>query len=118
MTSAAKSLRLVETTAGPLPATVAASHAQEHVHSVLALAVPPPKPFVRAVSAVARSIGNAIPALIVVACLLLVWEMASSGPKSSLPSPSRIWLDSRDLITQPFFVNGPQDIGQGWRILT
>ena len=118
MTLALKSLRLVETTAGPLPSTVAASHAEEHVRAVLALPVPPPKPVARIVAHVMRAIGHALPSLIVVACLLLLWEMLSSGPKSSLPSPSRIWLDSRDLITQPFFVNGPQDIGLGWRILT
>ena len=49
---------------------------------------------------------------------LLIWQISFSGPKSSLPSPSRIWLESKDLILYPFFVNGPQDIGLGWRVLT
>lgn len=63
-------------------------------------------------------VANVLPPLIVLIALLLVWELACSSPKSSLPSPSRIWTESRDLITQPFFVNGPQDIGLGWRVLT
>ncbi len=69
-----------------------------------------------------ETVGNffatVVPPLIVVAILLLVWELASSGPKATLPAPSRIWLEARDLIVDPFFVNGPQDIGLGWRILT
>jgi len=40
-----------------------------------------------------------------------------AGPDSNLPPPSRIWSESKDLILHPFFVNGPQDIGLGWRLL-
>jgi nitrate/nitrite transport system permease protein len=50
--------------------------------------------------------------------LLAFWEVACGGPKSALPPPSKIWTESRDLILQPFFVNGPQDIGLGWRVWT
>jgi nitrate/nitrite transport system permease protein len=39
-------------------------------------------------------------------------------PSATLPSPTRIWADAKDLIIEPFFVTGPQDIGLGWRILT
>jgi nitrate/nitrite transport system permease protein len=35
-----------------------------------------------------------------------------------LPSPSKIWTEAYDLIVDPFFVAGPQDIGLGWRVLT
>jgi nitrate/nitrite transport system permease protein len=59
-----------------------------------------------------------VPPLLVLAALLLIWELSSSGPKASLPSPSKIWEDSKDLIVDPFFVNGPQDIGLGLRVLT
>ncbi len=37
-------------------------------------------------------------------------------PTATLPSPSRIWSDSKDLIVDPFFVAGPQDIGLGLRV--
>ncbi|MFN3867880.1 MAG: nitrate ABC transporter permease [Hyphomicrobiaceae bacterium] len=59
-----------------------------------------------------------VPPLLVLATLMIMWELASSGPKASLPSPSRIWADAKDLIVDPFFVLGPQDIGLGWRVLT
>jgi nitrate/nitrite transport system permease protein len=47
-----------------------------------------------------------------------VWEIATSGPKATLPSPSKIWAEANDLIVSPFFNNGPQDIGLGWRVAT
>ncbi len=60
---------------------------------------------------------NVVPPLITVALILLVWQLAAHGPQSSLPPPTKIWTEARDLITEPFFWNGSQDIGLGWRIL-
>ncbi len=60
---------------------------------------------------------NLLPPLITIGLILLFWQLAASGPQSSLPPPSRIWTEARDLITEPFFWNGSQDIGLGWRIL-
>jgi nitrate/nitrite transport system permease protein len=62
--------------------------------------------------------ARVVPPLIVLALILIVWQFATNGPKASLPSPLKIWQDSKDLIVDPFFVNGPQDIGLGLRILT
>jgi nitrate/nitrite transport system permease protein len=59
-----------------------------------------------------------IPPLVVLMLLLVFWEIAASGAKSALPSPSRIWKEAHDLILDPFFVHGTQDIGLGWRVLT
>jgi nitrate/nitrite transport system permease protein len=59
-----------------------------------------------------------VPPLVVVLLLLLIWQIAASGPKSALPSPTRIWSEARDLIVEPFFWAGSQDIGLGWRVLT
>lgn len=59
-----------------------------------------------------------IPPLLVLAVLLLVWQLATSGPDAALPSPTKIWTESNDLIVSPFFVNGSQDIGLGWRVIT
>jgi nitrate/nitrite transport system permease protein len=67
---------------------------------------------------IARWLTVVVPPLVVLAALLLVWEIASSGPKATLPAPSKIWSDSRDLIVDPFFVAGPQDIGLGLRVIT
>jgi nitrate/nitrite transport system permease protein len=59
-----------------------------------------------------------IPPLITVGALLILWQILCMKPGATLPSPTRIWADAKDLIIDPFFVAGPQDIGLGWRILT
>jgi len=58
-----------------------------------------------------------LPPLVTIGLILLFWQIAASGPQSSLPPPSKIWEEARDLITEPFFWAGSQDIGLGWRIL-
>jgi len=59
-----------------------------------------------------------VPPAVVLALLLGLWEIACSSPGATLPPPSTIWSEARDLIVDPFFVYGPQDIGLGWRVLT
>ena len=79
----------------------------------------PRSPFGERIKATAGGwLAVIVPPLIVLCAMLLVWEVACSDPKSSLPPPSKIWEDSKDLIVDPFFVNGPQDIGLGLRVMT
>jgi nitrate/nitrite transport system permease protein len=59
-----------------------------------------------------------VPPLLTLALIMLVWEILCSGAGATLPSPSQVWRDASDLILDPFFVNGSQDIGLGWRVLT
>jgi nitrate/nitrite transport system permease protein len=59
-----------------------------------------------------------VPPIIVLSLLLLIWQIAAAGPKATLPTPLKIWQDAKDLIVDPWFVLGPQDIGLGWRVLT
>jgi nitrate/nitrite transport system permease protein len=101
-----------------MPAGVAAATFDEHSRVVHTLPVPQPPIVARALRAIGGFLAGALPSLLVLVVLLLIWELASSGPKSSLPSPSRIWTEAKDLIVDPFFVNGPQDIGLGLRVLT
>jgi nitrate/nitrite transport system permease protein len=63
-------------------------------------------------------IATVLPPIIMLIALGLVWETACSGPKATLPPPSKVWADARDLIVDPFFVAGPQDIGLGLRVAT
>ncbi len=58
-----------------------------------------------------------LPPLIMLTLILVVWQILCSRPGATLPSPTKIWSEARDLITDPFFVAGPQDIGLGWRVL-
>jgi nitrate/nitrite transport system permease protein len=70
------------------------------------------------VLAVAQRVAAAVmPPLIVVVALLLIWQIAFSAPGASLPPPSTVWSEASDLILDPFFVHGTQDIGLGWRVL-
>ena len=58
-----------------------------------------------------------VPPLVTLGLILAVWQILCMKPGATLPSPSKIWTEAYDLIVDPFFVAGPQDIGLGWRVL-
>ena len=62
--------------------------------------------------------ARVLPPLVMLVLILTVWQILCSRPGATLPSPTKIWSEARDLIVNPFFVAGPQDIGLGWRVLT
>ncbi|MGO4171845.1 nitrate ABC transporter permease [Bosea sp. TAF32] len=85
---------------------------------VVSLPAGPSKPFAAKLVPWAKSVlVNLIPPLITVALILLFWQLAAHGPQSSLPTPTKIWAEAKDLIVEPFYWAGTQDIGLGWRIL-
>jgi nitrate/nitrite transport system permease protein len=58
-----------------------------------------------------------LPPLAVLTFFLLLWQIAASRTGSSLPPPTQVFADSRDLILHPFFDNGGTDKGLGFHIL-
>jgi nitrate/nitrite transport system permease protein len=65
------------------------------------------------------SLGEKVlPPLIMTVVLLIIWQLAFGAAGSTLPSPLQVWTDANDLIVNPFFDFGSQDIGLGWRVLT
>jgi len=70
-----------------------------------------------AVAIASKLASTLVPPIIVIALMLVVWQIACSSPTSSLPPPSQVWNEAYDLIAHPFFDNGPQDIGLAWRVL-
>jgi nitrate/nitrite transport system permease protein len=51
----------------------------------------------------ANSVFGAIwPTAVMLLALLVLWEVAASGPESQLPPPSKIWTEKQELITKPF----------------
>jgi nitrate/nitrite transport system permease protein len=91
-----------------------------HTATVHAL-TPPAKPGylqARLVPAAKEWAATLIPPTLTVVALLTLWQLLCMNPGATLPAPTRIWADAKDLIIDPFFVAGPQDIGLGWRILT
>ncbi|WP_075217342.1 nitrate ABC transporter permease [Mongoliimonas terrestris] len=68
--------------------------------------------------AVARRTAElVVPPAVVLAVLLLVWEVTCSSPTASLPPPSVIVTDSWELIVAPFYDNGGIDKGLGWHLI-
>ena len=57
-----------------------------------------------------------VPPLIVVTLLLVVWELICRRAGSTLPPPSRVFSDTRELIFNPFFDNGGIDKGLFWHL--
>ena len=85
------------------------------------LRLEPPKPgFLKSklLPKLGQIAANVLPPLVMLALILTVWQILCMKPGATLPSPTKIWSEARDLITDPFFVAGPQDIGLGWRVLT
>ncbi|MFM9850871.1 MAG: nitrate ABC transporter permease [Hyphomicrobiaceae bacterium] len=110
-TAAAK---LIEPTAGTSQSATATR--QKPAASVVPFPSRPPS---RRLQALAKEVvACVVPPIIVLALILVIWQIAASGPQATLPTPLRIWQDAKDLIVDPWFVLGPQDIGLGWRVLT
>ena len=65
-----------------------------------------------------ESLARIVPPLVMTLIMLATWQILCSKPDATLPSPTRIWADAKDLIVDPFFIAGPQDIGLGWRVMT
>ena len=61
--------------------------------------------------------ARTIPPLVTLLLALGLWQVLCSAPGATLPSPTQIWSDAHELIADPFFVYGPQDLGLGWRLL-
>lgn len=60
--------------------------------------------------------ARVVPPLIVVALLLVVWELICRRAGSTLPPPSRVFSDTRELILDPFFDHGGIDKGLFWHL--
>ncbi len=64
-----------------------------------------------------RVVRSVVPPLVVLAFILIVWQLACSTPGASLPPPSLVWEQANELIINPFFDYGNGDIGLAWRVL-
>jgi nitrate/nitrite transport system permease protein len=87
--------------------------------TVVALNAPTPRFLRSRILPAARTVAvSTLPPLVTLCILLGLWQMLCMNPGATLPSPTKIWSDAHDLIVDPFFVAGPQDIGLAWRVLT
>lgn len=58
-----------------------------------------------------------VPPLLTLAVLIGLWQLATSAPGSSLPSPTTVVHETWDLIVHPFYDNGGIDKGLFWHLL-
>ncbi|MCU0885787.1 MAG: nitrate ABC transporter permease [Beijerinckiaceae bacterium] len=114
-----KDVKLAPASTGPAPTGPAAAQmGQKETAKVI-----PIKQKTQSIARLARNFGswtlvNVLPPLMTVLLLLLIWQLAFSGPGATLPPPTTVWKEANDLILQPFYWAGSQDIGLGWRVLT
>ena len=57
-----------------------------------------------------------VPPLVVLALLMLFWELVCRRTGSTLPPPSKVFKDTKELILDPFFDNGGIDKGLFWHL--
>jgi nitrate/nitrite transport system permease protein len=60
--------------------------------------------------------ARVVPPAIVIAVLLLVWELLCRKQGATLPPPSQVFTDTYDLIVDPFFDRGGIDKGLFWHL--
>jgi nitrate/nitrite transport system permease protein len=60
--------------------------------------------------------ARVVPPIVVIALVLLVWELLCSKSGATLPPPSRVLKDTWELIVDPFFDRGGIDKGLFWHL--
>lgn len=65
-----------------------------------------------------RVAGAVLPPLVTLLVILLLWQGLGGSSPGGLPTPSAIWLESKELILNPFFDRGGVDKGLFWHALT
>ena len=57
-----------------------------------------------------------VPPVLVIALMLVLWQVLCSKPGASLPPPSKVLADTWELIVDPFFDRGGLDKGLFWHM--
>jgi nitrate/nitrite transport system permease protein len=60
--------------------------------------------------------ANLVPPIIVIALVLIVWELMCGKAGSTLPPPSKVLSDTWELIIDPFYDRGGLDKGLFWHL--
>ncbi|MFZ5486221.1 MAG: nitrate ABC transporter permease [Pseudomonadota bacterium] len=83
-----------------------------------ALSTPRTPPATPAASAWSRRLWLALlPPLCGLGLLLGVWALVSAATGHSIPTPQETWAQARQVFSDPFYRNGPNDQGVGWNVL-
>ncbi len=69
-------------------------------------------------AALGRLLRAGLPPALGMGMFVLVWQLVSvSSGEHGLPGPAETWQAARALFADPFYDNGPNDMGIGWNIL-
>ena len=94
--------RMVETPAGTLPESVSAQIIPYPAAATVPAAEPETvRPRSKAVEMLSGLAARVLPTFLMLIVLLAVWETACGHEGASLPSPSRVWTESHDVIVHP-----------------
>jgi nitrate/nitrite transport system permease protein len=58
-----------------------------------------------------------LPPVLGVALLVGIWALGTAGSNSRLPTPAATFDAAVALFSDPFYSNGPNDVGIGWNVL-
>jgi len=61
--------------------------------------------------------GKILPPLVTLALILVVWQLLCDRPGSTLPPPSAVFANSKELILDPFYDRGGLDKGLFWHLV-
>lgn len=70
----------------------------------------------KAASATNYTLQRVVPPVVVLLFLLGLWQVFCAGEGSSLPTPIQVIQETSELITDPFYDNGGNDVGMAWQI--
>lgn len=63
------------------------------------------------------AVQQLLPPLVILLVLGVIWEMLCSGADAALPPPSQVIAETWELIVDPFYDNGCNDVGLAWQLL-
>ncbi|MFS4424143.1 nitrate ABC transporter permease [Stutzerimonas stutzeri] len=63
------------------------------------------------------AVQQLLPPLVILLVLGVIWEMLCSGPDAALLPPSQVIAETWELIVDPFYDNGGNDVGLAWQLL-
>ena len=71
---------------------------------------------VRLRASVRRFMQKMIPAILGAVLLLVLWQIAA-GSSKGFPTPAQTWEAAKVIFADPFYIDGPNDMGIGWNVL-
>lgn len=92
--------------------------ATQTLEPVRIAAPPASRAFAVAFTTLMRGVAaRVLPPLLIIGVLCLIWHVLGSRPGAALPGPVQVINDTWELIVNPFYNRGGNDVGMGWQLL-